>query len=128
LDKAFAGGGTLRALTRLIAAAAVILALFQGPHFAQGQQQASWDGTWVGGWDMGEGVQLIFAGDELIGLYWHEDYVGDARSTATPGAAGLTITWPSVEAILLRDGDNAAHIVIRETGHPEVTIPLARDH
>jgi hypothetical protein len=115
-------------VTRLVATATVLLALLHGPQYAQGQQQASWDGTWVGGWEMGEGMQLIFAGDDLIGLYWHEDYVADARSTATPGASGLAITWSSVEAMLLRDGDKTAHIVIREAGHPEITIPLALDH
>ena len=76
----------------------------------------------------GHGAQIIFAGDELIAVYWHDDYVGDAQSSASPDGAILTITWASVQAVLTRDGENAAHIVIHEKGEPAVSFALTRDH
>jgi hypothetical protein len=42
------------------------------PLFGQ-SGRAGWDGTWVGGWDRGEGVQIIFAGETLIGFYFRND-------------------------------------------------------
>ena len=36
--------------------------------------RVGWDGTGAGGWDRNAGVQLIFAGDTLIGFYWRDDY------------------------------------------------------
>ena len=31
----------------------------------------AWDGTWAGGWDNGDGVQLTFVGDKIISVYRH---------------------------------------------------------
>jgi hypothetical protein len=59
--------------------------------------RVGWDGTWVGGWEKGTGVQLIFAGETLI----------EATLTRTPHGGML--------------------LVIHEHGEPEVSIPLKRD-
>jgi hypothetical protein len=37
---------------------------------AHAQQSLSWNGEWAGNWQGGNGAQLIFAGNELIGVYW----------------------------------------------------------
>ena len=118
----------MRAIARLLAGAVFLVAFAQGATMAPGQQQAGWNGTWVGGWETGHGTQIVFAGDELIAVYWHDDYVSGVHASAAPGGAGLRITWPTVEALLSRGGDNTAHIVIHETGQPDVAFPLTRDH
>ena len=115
-------------MTRLLAIGLVLATFLQGAAFAPGQQQASWDGTWVGGWETGHGTQVIFVGNELIGIYWHDDYIGDAHSSATADGATITITWPSAQATLTRAGNDDAHIVIREAGEPDVAFALKRDH
>jgi hypothetical protein len=46
--------------------------------------RVGWDGTWVGGWEKGTGVQLIFAG-ETIGFYFRDDYKELLRSTVAAG-------------------------------------------
>ncbi len=51
------------------------------PAFAQARQ--SWDGTWAGGWSDKSGAQIIFAGDEFIGIYWRDDYIGDAKGAVS---------------------------------------------
>jgi hypothetical protein len=43
--------------------------------------RVGWGGTWVGGWDKGTGVQLIFAGETLIGFYFRDDYEEILRSS-----------------------------------------------
>ena len=113
---------------RPMAAAAILAGFALGPALGSAQQQTSWDGTWAGGWESGQGTQLILAGDDLIAVYWHGDYIDQVHSGLVPGGAGLAITWPSVEALLTRDGDSSAHLVIHEMCQPDVTISLMRDH
>ena len=93
-----------------------------------GAQQTDWNGTWVGNWQTGHGIQIIFAGNDLIGVFWEDDYVQDAQGSLGDGGASVTITWAGVRAVLSRDGPEAAHIVIRETGRPDTTFPVTRDH
>jgi hypothetical protein len=88
--------------------------------------RVGWDGTWVGGWDRGAGVQLIFAGDTLIGFYLRNDYKDVQRSTVSPNG-GKTFTWDKGEAVLARTANGGAQLVVREPGQPEVAIPLKRE-
>lgn len=112
---------------RIVSLAIVWILFLFASSMVLAQQQSSWNGTWVGNWENGHGAQLIFAGDELIAVYWHYDYIADVHSSAAPGGAALAIYWPSVQAFLTRDGENAAHIVIHETGQPDVSFALKRD-
>ena len=91
-------------------------------------QQTSWNGTWAGYWETGHGAQIIFAGNDFIGIYWHDDYIENAEGSLSVDGATVTITWPGAHALLTRDGADGAHIVIRETGRPDVSFPLTRDH
>jgi hypothetical protein len=110
---------------KLVVAVAMCLE-FASTDAAFGQSgHVGWDGTWVGGWDRGAGVQLIFAGDALIGFYLRNDYKDVLRSTASPNG-GRTFTWDKGDAILTRT-QNGAQLVVRERGRPEVSIPLKRE-
>ena len=103
--------------------AAVVAAAMAG---AARAERVGWDGTWVGGWDKDAGVQLIFAGNTFIGLYWRSDYLHDPK--AEPMADGsVRIVWPGAEAILTRTGEKTARFVVRERGRPDITVELTRE-
>jgi len=87
--------------------------------------RVGWGGTWVGGWDQGEGVQIIFAGDTLIGFYFRNDYKDVLRSTGSADG-GRTFAWDKGEATLTRT-PSGAQLIVHERGQPEVSIPLKRD-
>jgi hypothetical protein len=91
-------------------------------------QQPDWNGTWAGYWETGHGAQIIFAGNDLISIYWHDDYIENAEGSVSADGGSVTITWPGAHALLTRDGAQGAKIVIRETGRPDVSFPLTRDH
>ncbi len=107
--------------------AIVICCLFIFTNAALGQSgRTGWDGTWVGGWDRGAGVQVIFAGENLIGFYFRNDYKEITRSTASPNG-GRTFVWDRGEATLSRSPSGGAVLVIHESGRPELSIPLKRE-
>jgi hypothetical protein len=85
----------------------------------------AWNGTWVGGWDRGVGVQLVFAGDQLVAFYWRDDYK-DVRH-ASAGRGDKRFAWNGGEATLSRTAEDTAQLVIREKGKPEWSIPLKRE-
>jgi hypothetical protein len=85
-----------------------------------------WDGTWVGGWERGTGVQVIFAGETLIGFYFRDDYKEITRTTTSPNG-GRTFVWDKGEATLTRSPGGGAVLLIRERGKPELSIPLKRE-
>jgi hypothetical protein len=88
----------------------------------------SWNGTWIGNWDKGgNGTQIIFAGEEFTGIFWNGDYVFDAKGVASKDSNAVTITWPGARAVLTRDGETTAHIVIREKGKPDAAFAVKRD-
>ena len=87
--------------------------------------RVGWDGTWAGGWDRNAGVQLIFAGDTLIGFYWRDDYKDVRRTTNTPDG-GKRFVWDKGEATLTRTPDGGAHLLVRE-GRVSVSIMLKRE-
>jgi hypothetical protein len=88
--------------------------------------RTGWDGTWVGGWDKNAGVQLIFAGETLIGFYFRNDYEDITRSTASPDGS-RTFAWNKGDATLTRSPDGSALLLVRERGRPELSIPLKRE-
>ena len=89
---------------------------------------STWNGTWIGNWDSGRGAQIIFAGDTLIGMYWNDDYLPEVQSSASADGTEVTLTWPSGQAILTRDGETTGHIVIRQTGRPDGSFDVKRDN
>jgi hypothetical protein len=109
---------------RVLLGAALALVVGIAPGFAQ---QTNWNGTWAGYWETGHGAQIIFAGNDFIGIYWHDDYIENAEASLSADGATVTITWPGVHALLTYDGAKEAHIVIRETGRPDLSFPMTRD-
>ncbi len=88
---------------------------------------STWNGTWVGNWEAGRGTQIVFAGEVLICMYWGDDYLPEVRAAVADGGATVTLTWPSGQAVLTRNGERSGHIVIRENGKAEVAFDVIRE-
>ena len=95
---------------------------------AAAQQPLSWNGEWAGNWQRGAGAQLIFAGNELIGVYWRGDYLSQTHAVLSHGGATMAIDWASGGAVLTRDGPTSAHIVVHESGRPDTSFVVTKDH
>jgi hypothetical protein len=76
--------------------------------------------------DRDAGIQVIFAGETLIGFYFRDDYKELLRSTVAAGR-GRTFAWDKDEASLTRTPNGGTMLVVHERGKPEVSIPLKRD-
>jgi hypothetical protein len=70
-------------LKKLIVAVAMCLVLASNDAAFGQSGRVWWDSTWVVGWEKGTGVQVIFAGDTLIGFYLRDDE-GEAILARTP--------------------------------------------
>ena len=116
-------------MKRLAVLSLLLLAAAAGPigspAFAQGRQ--SWDGAWAGGWSGETGAQFIFAGDDVIGVYWRDEYIDDAQGSVSPDGATATITWPLGEAVLTRTGPASARVTVREPGRPAASFAVKKD-
>jgi hypothetical protein len=89
------------------------------------QQAPSWNGTWAGNWERGQGTQIVFAGNELIAVYWRGDYL-DTRAALSRDGASIAVKWAAGDATLTRDGPAIAHIVIREKGRPDASFRVKK--
>ncbi len=123
----------MRSMMRSIVAILVCVALSASldvaiPAAAMAQQTTNWNGTWIGNWAGGNGTQIVFADNELIAMYWNGDYLSDTQSSVSPDGKVVTITWPSGQALLTRDGEAGGHIVVHETGRPDITFDVKRDN
>jgi hypothetical protein len=107
-------------------AAVVALCLVVASAGAGAAERVGWDGTWFGGWDKGNGVQLTFAGQTLISFYWRDDYKDTGDAVPTPDG-GVNFTWEKGTASLSRTPDGGALLVVNETGRPAVSVPLKRE-
>jgi hypothetical protein len=110
----------------LVLATATCLLLVSANLASPQSGRTGWDGTWVGGWDRNPGVQIIFAGETLIGFYFRNDYKDITRSNASPDG-GRAFAWDKGEATLTRSPGGGAVLVVRERGKPDVSIPLKRE-
>ena len=117
---------------KFFAAGLVCLGLSAGLAFpaasAHAQQPSSWNGEWAGNWQGGNGAQLIFAGNELIGVYWRGDYLSQTHAALSHGGATVAIDWVSGGAVLTREGPTSAHIVVHESGRPDASFVVTKDH
>jgi hypothetical protein len=121
-----AATGTEWAVKKLVVAVVMCL-IAASTEAAFGQSgRVGWDGTWVGGWDKGTGVQLIFAGETLIGFYFRDDYEEILRSTVAADG-GRTFAWDKGDASLTRTPNGGTRLVVHERGKPEVSMPLKRE-
>jgi hypothetical protein len=113
---------------RLLAAAFALIGLLAGLGDACPQDQSSWNGTWIGNWENGDGTQIVFAGDELISIYWGGDYQSEVLASISADHKVVTISWASVQATLTRDGEATGHIVLRQPGKPDLAFAVNRDN
>jgi hypothetical protein len=104
---------------------ALTFALFVAGAALSQSGRVGWDGTWAGGWDNGNGVQLVFAGETLIAFNWRGDYKNVARSAASPEGS-QSFGWDKGEATATRAG-NVATLAVREQGRPAVSVALKRE-
>ena len=112
---------------RPLAAIFVVIGLLAGSLSAEAQQPSSWNGTWIGNWQAGDGAQIVFAGEDLVAFYWHGDYLDDVHATASQGGSVVTILWSAGQAVLTRDGATTARIMVHESGEPDLSFALKRD-
>ncbi len=88
-----------------------------------------WNGTWIGNWDKGgNGIQIVFAGNTFISFFWKGDYLSDAEGSVSADGTSATIDWSEGKAVVTREGEKTAHIVIREKNKPEAAFALKRDN
>lgn len=87
----------------------------------------SWDGTWAGGWENGDGVQIIIAGDKVIGLFYGGDYRDVQQSQLSADGRTLTFGWAGGDGTLLRTGDRDASFTLKDRGMAARSFPVHRD-
>jgi hypothetical protein len=86
-----------------------------------------WDGTWAGGWQNGDGIQIIIAGDKVIGVYRDGDYPEILSSDVSRDGSMLSFWWVGGDGFLQRTGDREATVSVRERGKPARTFTVKRD-
>ena len=109
-----------RRLPLLIACLA--LAVARGAGAAQ-----SWDGTWAGGWEHGDGVQIIIAGDKVIGVGRGMEYPDLLGSQVSADGGMLSVAWVGGDGMLRRIGERDAAFTLREHGRPERSFAIHRE-
>ena len=102
--------------------AGVIAAASGVAHAAQ-----SWDGTWAGGWENGDGVQIIIAADKVIGVFRGGDYPDIQKSQLSADGRTLTFAWVGGDGVLQRTGERDAAFVLHERGKPERSFVVHRE-
>jgi len=114
-------------ISRFIGAAVIVCGIVVGAPLAGAQQTASWDATWVGGWDTGNGTQIVIAGNQVVGFYWHDEYVSILESHSANDGSTLTFSWRGGQAILNRLGEKSARVLVRQAGQPDIAVDLTPD-
>jgi len=86
-----------------------------------------WDGTWVGGWENGDGIQIVVAGDKAIRVHRGVDYPEILSSDVSPGGSMLMIWWVGGDGLLQRIAEREATISMRERGRPVRSFTVKRE-
>jgi hypothetical protein len=88
----------------------------------------SWDGTWTGGWENGDGIQIIVAGDKVTGVYRDGDYPEILSSAMSPEGRMLSFWWVGGDGFLQRTrGDGEATLSLRERGRSVRSFVVKRE-
>jgi hypothetical protein len=83
-----------------------------------------WDASWAGGFEEGgDGVQLIIAGNEVIGFFYHGDYEEVTQTAALAPDGSLSFVWERGKATLRVSGEERT-IAISEDGLADKVIKL----
>jgi hypothetical protein len=86
----------------------------------------AWDATWIGGWEGGEGTQVVIAGGEVIGFFWGGDYLDIQTSTNLADGGPIKFIYPGGEAVLKEGEEGELLIKIHEEGKEEIGFVLKR--
>jgi hypothetical protein len=86
----------------------------------------AWDATWIGGWEGGEGTQVVIAGGAVIGFFWGGDYLDIETSTNLADGGPIKFIYPGGEAVLKEGGEGELLIKIHEEGKEEIGFVLKR--
>lgn len=92
--------------------------------FADPDSAHPWDASWAGGWEAGgDGVQLIVAGNEVIGFFYHGDYLEVTQTTTLAADGSLSFAWAHGKTTLRVTGEERT-ITICENGAADKVIKL----
>jgi hypothetical protein len=108
---------------RLLVVALVVAIGLAGSSLAQ----PAWDGTWAGGWANGDGVQIIVAGNKVIGVFRGGDYPDIQRSQVSADGRSLIFAWAGGDGTLQRTGERDAAFTLHEPGRAERKFPVQRE-
>jgi hypothetical protein len=86
----------------------------------------AWDATWIGGWEGGEGTQVIIAGGAVIGFFWGGDYLSIETSTNLADGGPIKFIYPGGEAVLKEGGEGELLITIHDEGKEKIGFVLKR--
>jgi hypothetical protein len=106
---------------RLRVIACLLLCFLLGPtsgSIAALSPHNTWDGTWAGGFDKDNNIEIVIAGNEVIGVHRDGDYPEILSSAASPEGRMLCVWWVGGDGFLQRTGDNEATIWLRERDRP----------
>jgi hypothetical protein len=87
----------------------------------------SWDGTWVGGWDNGDGIQIIIAGNKVTAVGRGDAYPEVLTSEVSGDGSMLIFWWVGGDGFLQRISGGEATISIRERDRPARSFPVKRE-
>lgn len=94
---------------------------------AEAEKASAWDATWIGGWEGGEGTQVVIAGGAVVGFFWAGDYLSIESSTSFADGDGVKFIYPGGEATVKAVPDDELFLLIHETGRPEIGFTLKRE-
>jgi hypothetical protein len=86
----------------------------------------AWDATWIGGWEGGEGTQVVIAGGEVVGFFWGGDYLNIETSTNLADGGPIKFIYPGGEGLLKEGGEGELLIKIHEEGKEDIGFVLKR--
>jgi hypothetical protein len=92
----------------------------------EAQEAFAWDATWIGGWEGGEGTQVVIAGGAVVGFFWAGEYLSIESSTNLADGGPIKFIYPGGDAIVQPGPHGELLLLIRETGKPETGFILAR--
>jgi hypothetical protein len=93
---------------------------------AEAPEAFAWDATWIGGWEGGEGTQVVVAGGAVVGFFWAGEYLSIESSTNLADGGPIKFIYPGGDAIVQPGPHGELLLLIRETGKPETGFILAR--
>ena len=116
-------------VTRRVAIVGALAAAFCAQAARATGSGKGWDGTWGGANGRGETVQLIFAGDTLIGFYWRDNYLDTSALRVSAGGNRLDFSFSGYAAgtVTVTRAGAGAVAVVKEMGKGEVRVGLKKD-